>query len=167
MIEAFRSIKTKGFPAEFHMIGPIYSKELKNLIDRAKSEIEGFVYIGRIPYIDALQHVANSDVGMLVIHRGRSKENSSPLKMFEYMAFGLPIIASDFEYWKKTLGRKESCALYVDPEDPKDIANKMEQLIKNKDLWENLSKIAKDRWKYYTWESIENELIDFYRAISK
>ena len=38
-------------------------------------------------------------------------------QLFEYMAAGLPVVASDFELWKSALAIEHS-GLLVDPQDP-------------------------------------------------
>lgn len=164
MIKAYELLIKKGYEIEFHLAGPIYTEKIRSFIQKVKGVLNGFHYYGRIPYDRVLEITANSDIGMLVIHRGKSKENSSPLKMFEYMAFGLPIIASDFNYWKEFL-ENPSCALYVEPESVEDIAKKMEMLINDKSLRKNLSIAAREKINKYTWESVENDLIELYRKV--
>jgi glycosyltransferase involved in cell wall biosynthesis len=80
------------------------------------------------------------------------------------MALGLPIVASDFPKWKSILDNKP-CALYVNPESPKDIADKMKMLIENQELREKLGKAAKENSKKYSWNSVAKRLLDFYNRV--
>lgn len=51
-----------------------------------------------------------------------------PIKIFEYMAAGIPVIASNFPLWRELLGQPPA-GLFVDPLDPKSIANAIEYVL--------------------------------------
>jgi glycosyltransferase involved in cell wall biosynthesis len=51
-----------------------------------------------------------------------------PIKIFEYMAAGIPVIASDFPLWRELLGHPPA-GLFVNPLDPKSIANAIEYVL--------------------------------------
>lgn len=163
-IEAFRHLSQKEYHIEYNLIGPIYTNRLKTIIQKTTKEISSFKYHGKMSQKKALEIASNCDVGMLVIHRGKSKEESSPLKMFEYMALGLPIIASNFKKWKDFLDNP-NCALYVEPESIEDIAEKMEMLVSNAILRKNLSIAGRKKIKEYSWDSVEDKLIELYRKV--
>jgi len=100
----------------------------------------------------------------MVMHRGRSKEMSSPLKMFEYLGLGLPIIASDFKKWHEVLDERP-CALFVDPDSAEDIAEKMEILVKRKELLIEMKENARLISAKYSWKSVEKRLVDLYSSL--
>jgi glycosyltransferase involved in cell wall biosynthesis len=66
--------------------------------------------------------------GLVVIHPTVAFLQAMPVKMFEYMAAGLPVIASDFPNWRRTLEGVD-CAIFVDPLDPHAIARAIEHLL--------------------------------------
>lgn len=160
MIEAFKYLSEK-YDIELNLLGPIHDIELKNLIFEVSERYDGLNYRGFLSYKDAIEFVSGCDVGLMVMHRGRSKEISSPLKMFEYLTLGLPIIASNFKKWRQTLDEKP-CALYVEPDSFMDIASKMEILIKDTKLRKRLGANAVDISRKYSWKSIEDRLIKLY-----
>ncbi len=166
MLEAFSIVANKHDNVKFTMIGNIYSRKLKNIIMSYADNYENFEYIPFMPHEKVFQKVAEHDIGMLVIKGGNlSKEISSPVKMFEYIYLGLPIIASDFSYWRKILD-KSPCALYVNPDDPEDIAEKMEIFIKNVHLRSTYSKNALKLSQEFSWSSLEKRLIKFYERVA-
>ncbi len=78
-----------------------------------------------------------------------SSRYTSPLKLFEYMASGRPIIASDLPSIREVLN--ENNALLVAPNNPKLLAEKIEFLLSREDLQFNLSSQAFELVKGYTW----------------
>ncbi len=84
----------------------------------------------RLKYEEVVANFKKSDIGMVCLHPiGRFRE-SLPVKMFEYMASGIPIIASNFAEWQKII-ESDGCGICVDPLDSKKIAAAVNYLIAN------------------------------------
>ena len=80
---------------------------------RAKLRVEGFQPPARVPL-----YLAAADLGV-VPNRSRpaiSARHTSPLKVFEAMAVGLPLVASDLPSLREVLGDEE--AWFVPPDEP-------------------------------------------------
>ncbi len=75
---------------------------------------------------------------------------SSGLPPLEAMACGCPVIASDIPVLNERCG---NAALYCDPSNPLDIAEKIERVLKNSDLREELIKNGLKRTKQYNWNT--------------
>ena len=89
-----------------------------------------------------------------------------PVKALEYMACSIPIIMSDFSYWR-TIFFKD-CAVFVRPENPKDIAEKIVLLLENEDMRRRLGSIGRKLIEHeYSWEAEEKKLIVFYERLLK
>jgi len=75
----------------------------------------------------------------------------SPMKMFEYMATGVPIISSDLPVLREVLHDGVNC-LMVSPKDSNQWIAALDALITNSILAENLGKAAhEDYSSKYTW----------------
>ena len=153
IIEAFKIVRSQYEKVGLVLVGPIYSKRLEEIIKNAGDRV---IYKPRVPYQEALKITKGGDIGLLVIKKGRSKEFSSPVKMFEYMAFGLPIIASDFDYWKRFFKNYPNPVFYVKPDDTDDITSAMKKAL-------NLRKGK--QWWTYSWKNCGKELLELYRNI--
>jgi len=77
---------------------------------------------------------------------------ASPSKLFEYMASGKPIIASDLISIREILKNNESILLF-EPDNSKDLINKIKLLSSDPDLMIKLSKNSKNLAKRYSWNN--------------
>lgn len=85
-------------------------------------------YVGWLDRRDVADRLGTARAGIVLFHRLGNHMEALPNKLFEYMAAGLPVIASDFPYWRELLGPL-GCALFVDPLDAAQIAAAMDELI--------------------------------------
>jgi glycosyltransferase involved in cell wall biosynthesis len=76
---------------------------------------------------------------------------TSPLKLFEYMAAGVPILATDLPSIREVLRHGENAWL-VPPGDPKALAEGIQHLLENPDLAERLAQQARKDVRQYTWK---------------
>lgn len=83
----------------------------------------------------------------------------SPLKMFEYMAARKPIITSDLPAVRDILS-DEDCA-FVKPNDVLDLVAKINQLLSNEHLCQNIANNAFSKVHSYTWLKRAEKIINF------
>ncbi len=61
----------------------------------ALAPFDNVLFTGWLPQVDALGYAARADVGISPIPRGELFDVSSPTKLVEYLALGVPVVASD------------------------------------------------------------------------
>jgi len=92
-----------------------------------------FVFIDKVPYEEVPKYVNAFDVCVIL----KKKDiPGSPLKLWEYMACGKPVIATNTEDFKVLEGY--NAGILVDPEKPEEVADAITTLLKNKDLREEM-----------------------------
>jgi glycosyltransferase involved in cell wall biosynthesis len=81
------------------------------------------VYLGTVPYVEMAGLIARSMAGLSPKDSvgGRAKTGLYPLKVFEALACGVPVIVTDFP-GQADLVREGKCGLIIPPEDPRALA---------------------------------------------
>lgn len=121
---------------------------------------------GQLSRAEIREIYAQSTAGLVTFLPAPNHVASQPNKMFEYMAAGLPVIASDFPAWREIIEGNE-CGLCVDPRDPTAIAQAIDRLIDNPDLARRLGKNGRQAvQERYTWASERNKLFALYEKLS-
>ena len=88
-----------------------------------------------------------------------------PVKMFEYMAAGIPVIASNIPSWREII-EGNNCGLCVDPFDPQAIAAAIDYLAMRPELAKQMGENGKHAvMEKYNWPVQAVKLIDFYRQV--
>lgn len=120
-------------------------------------------YMGFKKLEEIYPYLKSSDLTIAMLYPRKNYLTSLPVKAFEYMAMCKPMILSDFPYWKETFG---NCAIFVNPLNPNDIAEKIAILLNDeplrKKLGENGRKAVEER---FSWEAEAVKLADFYANI--
>ncbi|MGK2741206.1 glycosyltransferase [Tepidicaulis sp. LMO-SS28] len=122
-------------------------------------------YHGALSQKEYFSLLASSRVGLCVFLPGPNHDESRPNKIFEYMAFGLPVVVSDFPLWK-TIIRDSKAGICIAPTDPTSIASAVSQLIDDPYLCENMGNAGRAMvQRNYDWRSQEAKLLELYEKI--
>ncbi|GGJ63759.1 hypothetical protein GGR02_001568 [Anoxybacillus voinovskiensis] len=104
--------------------------------------------------------------GLVLLHPIANYVDSLPVKMFEYMAAGIPVICSDFPLWKQIV-QQHQCGICVDPLDVQSIANAIQFIIEHeeeaKKMGENGRTIVREK---YNWNQEAKKLLHLYSTLS-
>jgi glycosyltransferase involved in cell wall biosynthesis len=113
-----------------------------------------------IPYDRMIQTAAWADVGT-VPFRGNtlSYYYSLPNKLFEYIAAGLPVVASDLPEMARVL-REHDVGETCDPDDPADIARAVRAVLDDPHRLQQLRANARRAAGILNWEREQPKLLD-------
>lgn len=132
---------------------------------------ENLFFKGFIKHSDSLIMMRCMDVLLMpykeIVSLGLKDFNTakwmSPLKMFEYMSAGVPILASDLPVLKEVLENKVNCLL-VPPNNYKKWNKALKFIKKNKSISKYISKNSYDDYlEKYNWEIRAKNFLDIYK----
>jgi glycosyltransferase involved in cell wall biosynthesis len=109
--------------------------------------------------------LSTARVGLVLVHPTPEHRMSYPVKLFEYMAAGLPVIASDFPLWREFV-HDTGAGLLVDPLNPLAIAEAIGRLLADPAEAEAMgSRGAAAVRAQYDWEPEGEKLVRFYAQL--
>jgi glycosyltransferase involved in cell wall biosynthesis len=124
-------------------------------------------YHGMVGRKTVCEILGRSFAGLVVLHPTDNYLDSLPIKMFEYMSAGIPVIGSNFPIWKEIFERN-NCGICVDPLNVDEIAAAIRWVIENpekaKKMGENGKTAVQDR---YNWEVESKKLLELYHKIAQ
>jgi glycosyltransferase involved in cell wall biosynthesis len=135
----------------------------------ARSGLDAITLTGPIPHADMPAALAAADIGAapfdVEAHRPLAHTFFwSPLKIFEYMASGLPVVAPDLPRLRAIVGADEGGVLY-DPKNPVGLARALERLA-DADLRGALAQGARHRAvSLFSWDTHARRLVDALEAV--
>lgn len=110
-------------------------------------------WAGWLPPAKAWQRLRRGDIGVVPTRAGGSQEvSTSPLKLFEYLACGLPVVASDLPALREVIRDGESGLLFADG-DPESLASALLRLAQSPALRERLGAAGRAGAADRTWSA--------------
>jgi len=91
-----------------------------------------------------------------------SKYDTSPLKLFEYMASGKPIVASDLPSIRNIVN--EQMVWFFEPDNPAALAGAIHAAFENPRISEEKAARAQEEVEKYTWERRFSDIVPFIHA---
>lgn len=167
MIKAIKKTKEHLPKIKALFIGNYYPSSLKEQMTdllTKESLIDNITLHDAVPYQEVSGYYNRSKIGLVLLQKVRTFEVSMPIKIFEYMAFGLPVIGSDFGHMKDYI-QKDACGIAVAPNDTEAIAKAIITVLKDEKLYIKFSQNGRIAAKSkYRWELEFEKLLGYYKT---
>lgn len=170
MIELLHELKARGHEAlKLKLIGPmqphVEMEVMKRIADcDLASDVE---WLGRLPYNEIWDHYGSAHVGLCLLHPIPNYMHSLATKIFEYMAAGLPILATNIPDWEALIAETNT-GFTADVWDVQAVADKAEQFIANPALCEDFARHGRRAFETsYNWTTEARKLIQVYDELNR
>jgi glycosyltransferase involved in cell wall biosynthesis len=165
MVRAFGMLPADD-ASRFALLGEFGPKELRDEVERLPGW-ERVDYAGLVSREEMQRHMRQARAGLVLFHPEKDHLDAFPNKMFEYMAAGLPVIASDFPLWRRIVGEL-GCGVVVDPLDPRAIASAMQRLLADPAEAEAMGRRGRDAVATrFNWETESRKLLNLYADLQR
>jgi len=162
--EIVQAMELVGVPATLSLVGAFAEPDVE-------AEVRGYGGWRRVNAIGVQDRqgvreaLGRAVAGLVTLHPVVNYLDALPIKMFEYMAAGIPVIASNFPLWREIV-EGNGCGICVDPLNPKEIAAAIESLLQDRKLAEEMgingARAVRD---HFNWGAEEQKLLVFYQRI--
>ncbi|MFC6733701.1 glycosyltransferase family 4 protein [Haladaptatus sp. DYSN1] len=126
---------------------------------RAGGWADRLTWHGYVNHEQLAAKLGHHDVALSPLPPIESFEVSSPAKMYEYLAFGLPIIATRITPHVEVLTDGED-ALIVEPESPAAIRDAIETFLDSPDLVVRMTQTAREHSLAHSWDARFETVVD-------
>jgi len=160
--EIIKSMEYIKGRAELWLLGKWESEEFEKQCKALKGW-EYTKYLGLVSLSEVYKYMKIVNIGIAIVYPVKNNTTSLLIKIFEYMACSLPIVMSNFHYWREVFGE---CALFANPYNSKDIADKIIYLLDKPNEAEKFGKKGRKLIEEkYNWEAESKKLIMLYNSL--
>ena len=146
------------------LAGKFSSDALEKEVLGSSSDI---LYKGNLQRPGVKKLLGESFMGICVLQdEGQYRHlDNLPTKVYEYMGAGMPVIISDFPYYKKIMQRYH-CGRCVRPDDEGDVAAHMEWLLSHPEEAEEMGRNGRRAIvQRFNWKKEEKKLLGLYNEL--
>lgn len=166
MIEMLEIVKQVFPNVWLDLVGKIRPRDLERRItdltrrQGARIHLHGYLDLRGMSHLLTRAHI-----GLIPLQPNPNFEESLATKFFDYMAFGLPSLASDFPLWRRFF-RENPAGITVDATKPERIAQEVNQLARSPQqlriFSENGYRIAREK---FNWKREGDALLRIYSSL--
>ena len=162
--QAVEAIAASKSGARLNLAGDFSEKQVKAEVE----QMPGWTKTNELGFLsrEGIKAVLDrSMVGLVTLHPTPAYLDSLPIKMFEYMAAGLPVVSSNFPLWQKIVEGNE-CGICVDPLCPEQIASAIDRLIDDPGLARHMGERGRHAVESkYNWTAEKAKLLELYDEV--
>jgi glycosyltransferase involved in cell wall biosynthesis len=160
------SIISRGWPdVTLLCIGEIadqpYGSSLRRRAER-RGVADRLVYHPRLPWDRVQEYISASVAGLVLYADRRNNRWGLPNRLFEFMAHGIPIVATDFPLLREIV-EGSGCGVVIESGTPEAIAEALERVFRDPNAARRMGEAGREAVrKEYNWEQELNRLIELY-----
>lgn len=155
LIRKIRPLRLVVIGRDLHNGNNWLRKELKDLEDNLILEIKGMR-----PYREVIEFANKSDVCLSPYPDHLDIAQTYPVKIFDYMAAGKPVVASALPGVKRIITHGYDGLLF-EPGDYRTMAEQILELHRSEELRDTLSKNAEVSVTEFSWDKIHEKIYDY------
>lgn len=172
------SLPTYHFETMMKIAEKLNSENVKNIwgivtndnstLCLAKKELEikklegNFFFLKYVDYLKVIEYLNMAKIGIIPLPPFKKFYKNIPLKMFEFMGAGEPIVLSDLPPSRQFI-QGENCAIAVEPNNIDEYVNAIKDLLNNPDkiaiMGNNGKKLVFEK---YNWNNEGKKLLNLY-----
>jgi glycosyltransferase involved in cell wall biosynthesis len=142
---------------------------LANQSSRYTPRGENILVFDSVSYFDVARYVVAADACVCLCRDftwSRWGFHGSPTKLFDYMACGQPVIASNVGQLRQVIDNGVDGLLVEN--DPRDLAEKILFLSRRRDLLPEMGRRARQKIvEYYNWERVADATLDIFGSLQR
>lgn len=128
----------------------------------ASKQADRIHFLDKVPFQELPSYTREAYLGFQVLQNiCFNHYSASSNKLFEYMMAHVPVISCDFPEIKKVV-EETNTGLVVDSHKASEIANAVNQLVKDTSLRNQLSENTKQAKEIYNWNNEKSKLLEVY-----
>lgn len=168
MVTAFHQVVQAIPNAQLLLVGPFssasFEQEVRAEIDRLQLE-SNITITNRVPFDKVSTYLQQSSVGWIPLQPVQKYQKNIPTKIFEYMAYGLAIVASDLVPIRTYMPNNDF-GYRVTPSDPNQHALALIALLRDPQKAREMGQRGQTAvMKNYNWKEMETRLLEVYQEI--
>ena len=147
--------------AKFMLIGDGPLRKSLQLTVRSRQLEKAFIFTGSIPHSELPQYMSAFDVGVMP----DSNDYGSPIKIFEYMAMGKPVLAPKLKPIEEVIINEKNGMLF-EAKNKEALAEAIIKILHDRELYKKISLDSKrDLLDNHTWVKNAQAILNKWQAI--
>jgi len=163
MVQAM-GLLPRDLQASLILAGPFLPENLKDRLapEPGWSRVRACGFLDRAGVTGVL---SRARVGLVLQHPEPNAMAGKPIKLFEYMAAGIPVISADFPLWRQIVDGA-GCGLCVDPLNPRKISEAIQYLLTHPAEAAAMGRRGRQAIEdHFNWNHEEAKLLSLYREL--
>ncbi|MDR0864203.1 MAG: glycosyltransferase family 4 protein [Candidatus Symbiothrix sp.] len=167
MLDTLAEAKKQGYNLKLAIVGGFSNPALKASVEeiiQEKNLEENLLFTGNLPLDEVSRYYRKSKTAFCLFPLNRTNQLILPIKLFEYAAFGLPVIGSNFGHINEII-QTNGMGTGVNPHDAKEVAAALIDLVSADKYKEYIPECIHCVNDKYLWENQKANLLQLYEGL--